>query len=80
MEVNLVSEGLKVMILGMTTVFLFLILMVFVLNIQAKLLNKYFPEKKKAPASAKTPAKTQTQDDSEVVAAIIGAITEFRKK
>lgn len=48
MELNLVVEGLKFMVLGMVTVFLFLILMVIVLNFQSKLLNKLFPKGRNA--------------------------------
>ena len=73
---NLVAEGLKFMVLGMGTVFLFLILMVIVLNIQAKIINKYFPEKlelKKTPSK-----KRQSTSDDEVVAVITAAIMKFR--
>ncbi len=81
MEVNLITEGLKFMVLGMTTVFLFLLLLIVVLKIQAKLVQKYFPDKtstatKAAAVGASAPGK---QDDSEVIAAITAAITDFRK-
>jgi len=46
MEINLVTEALKFMILGMGVVFSFLIIMIFVLKAQAALLTKYFPENK----------------------------------
>ena len=74
MEVNLVAEGFKFMVLGMGTVFMFLILMVFILNIQAKIINKYFPEK---PEVKKAPKRKSTNDD-EVVAVITAAIMKFR--
>ena len=35
MELNLVTEGLKFMVLGMVTVFLFLIIMVIILQFQS---------------------------------------------
>ena len=81
MEVNLVTEGLKFMALGMTTVFLFLILMVVVMNIQAKLVNKFFPQKV-TPSSSKKSMRSHSatkQDDGATVAAIIAAISEFKK-
>ena len=79
MDMNLVAEGLKFMVLGMTTVFLFLIVMVFVLNFQAKLIAKYFPAK--TPASPPPRSKNATTaDDTEVIAAIIAAIKKYREK
>lgn len=81
MEVNLVTEGLKFMLLGMTTVFLFLLLLIVVLNIQAKLVQKFFPEKKAtASKSAANATNSEKKDDAEVIAAITAAITDFRKK
>lgn len=85
MEVNLVTEGLKFMVLGMTTVFLFLLLLIWVLKIQAKLVQKYFPQKastatKASSAGAASIASSGKNDDSEVIAAITAAITDYRKK
>jgi len=78
MEINLVEEGLKFMVLGMGTVFLFLILMIGVLNLQAYIIQKYFPE---TPAQPKPQAgnKTPVKDDKKVVAAIVGAISAYKK-
>ena len=75
MEENMVSEGFKFMALGMGTVFIFLVLMVIVINIQAKLINKYFPEK---PEQKRSPSKKKQSTDDEIVAAITAAITKFR--
>ncbi len=76
-EVNNVLEALKFMVLGMGVVFLFLYILVLVVEFQAKLIAKYFPENiSKTPA---TPAGSTTDDEERRVAAIIGAITEFRK-
>jgi len=82
MEVNLVTEGLKFMVLGMTTVFLFLLLLIVVLKIQAKLVQKYFPEKTSTASKAAVAdgLASGKKDDSEVIAAITAAITDFRKK
>ncbi len=46
MEIDLIGEALKFLVLGMSTVFMFLVLLVVVLNLQAKLVTKYFPAKK----------------------------------
>lgn len=75
MEINLVGESLKFMALGMMIVFIFLVVMVQIMKLQAKIVNKYFPEK--APETAATPSNAT--NDSAQVAAIIAAVTEFRK-
>ena len=82
MEVNLLVEGLKFMVLGMTTVFLFLILMIFVLKAQAKVIQKYFPPKPPSASKSSAPRamSADTQDNSEVIAVITAAITDFKKR
>ena len=42
METNLIVEGFKFMGLGMGTVFLFLIVMIFAMNLMSKVLNRFF--------------------------------------
>lgn len=81
MEVNLVTEGLKFMVLGMTTVFLFLVLLIYVLKLQAKIITKYFPQKESKTTTPKVQAVTTTKsDDGEIIAAITAAITDFKKR
>jgi len=75
MEINLVGESLKFMVLGMLIVFVFLVVLVQIMKLQAKIINKYFPEK--APV-VPTPQK-DSDEESRHVAAIIAAVTEFRK-
>lgn len=77
MEINLVGEGLKFMVLGMLVVFVFLVILVQVMKLQAKIINKYFPEK--APEVAPASSTNATQDGHHV-AAIIAAVSEFRKQ
>ncbi len=73
MDINLALEGLKFMILGMVTVFSFLILMVTILKIQSFIIIKFLP---------KEPIKTDTtiQNDTQLTAVITAAITEFKKQ
>jgi len=79
MEINLISEGLKFMVLGMVTVFLFLILMVVILHFQAKIINKFFPQKAAAtPSRSTAPQKASKKDDKALVAAITAAIATFK--
>lgn len=80
MEINLVTEGLKFMVLGMVTVFLFLILMVVVLKLQSTILTKLFPVTQAKPTnSAKTQVENST-DDTTLIAVITAAITKFRNQ
>jgi oxaloacetate decarboxylase gamma subunit len=72
---DLILESVKFMVLGMTVVFAFLTILILVVNIQAKVIARYFPEK--APAA---PTATANTDEAHHVAAIIAAVTEFRKK
>ena len=71
-DVNLILESVKFMGLGMAVVFTFLIILIIVVNLQAKIIAKFFPEE--TPA-----APVATVDDKHHVAAIIAAVTEFRK-
>jgi oxaloacetate decarboxylase gamma subunit len=77
-EVNYVVEALKFMVLGMGVVFLFLFILVKVVELQAKLIAKYFPEN--TPKTPAAPVGNVTEDENRRVAAIIAAVTEFRNK
>ena len=81
-DVNLVVEGLKFMVLGMTTVYLFLLLMIFVLNIISRIVHKYFPPKKLSPVHARraSPVTPKSNNDDAVVAAIVASIQQFKKQ
>ena len=75
MEVNNIMEALKFMVLGMGVVFLFLFILVKVVELQASLIAKYFPEN--TPKTPATPA-VDTEDENRRVAAIIAAVSDFR--
>jgi len=77
-DVNNVVEALKFMVLGMGVVFLFLLILVKVVELQAKLIAKYFPEN--TPKTPAAPVGSTTDDEQRRVAAIIAAVTEFRNK
>ncbi len=76
---DIVGESIKFMVLGMLVVYIFLYVLVVLMGFQAKIINKFFPEKKQpaAPASSVTP--DISEDESRRIAAIIAAISEFRK-
>lgn len=79
MEANLVVEGLKFMLLGMGTVFLFLVIMIVAMNLQAKILHKFFPEPNEGAVPVPSAQQTQ-QSKNNKVAAIVAAIIEDKKK
>jgi len=78
-EINLVSEGVKFMILGMGTVFVFLIVMIGVLNLQAKIVGKYFPQTNIPHKRDDSASKKDVNEEKRVVAAVVGAISAYKK-
>ncbi|MDM5264411.1 OadG family protein [Sulfurovum sp. XTW-4] len=80
MEIDLVSEGLKFMVLGMLIVFIFLVILVQVMKLQAKIISKYFPDKAVEAAPVSTNAAQEAEKEAHHVAAIVAAIKEFRKQ
>jgi len=75
METNLIVEGLKFMVLGMGTVFSFLIIMILCMYLMSKVIHKYFPESLQDVASH----KEVESDKKRVVAAITAAIMYHRE-
>ena len=76
METNLVMEGVKFMFLGMGTVFTFLIIMIFFINLMSLIIHKFFPE----PQVTDEASVGNTQKDStKIVAAITAAIAHHRQ-
>ncbi len=73
METNLVVEGLKFMALGMGTVFLFLIVLIGMMNLQAKIIGRFFPEPHAVPDSP-SKAPSAPAKDNKKIAAIAAAI------
>ncbi len=75
MEINLVTEALKFMMLGMGVVFTFLIIMIFVLKAQKVLLTRFFPEKEN---NTTKPKKALATNNTAKVAAIIAAVQHHK--
>ena len=85
METSLVMEGLKFMALGMGTVFLFLIIMIAFMMLQARIIRRCFPEPNQdggATCAVSTPTTSTTVQEKKTnkVAAIVAAIFEDKKK
>ena len=79
MEINLIVETLKFLVLGMSTVFVFLTLMVIVLKIQAKVINKFFPIHEAVIVAKGTVEKKSYKDNLAIVAAIAASVRAYRK-
>lgn len=79
MEVNLIVETFKFLVLGMSTVFMFLTLMVFVVQLQSKIILKYFPPKEEPELYPKVSQKANKKDDLAIIAAIATTLKLYRK-
>ncbi len=86
MNESLVLQALKLMAIGMGAVFLFLSLMIFLLNLQAKIVTKYFlktnfqnPNLKESKEVKELKDKKE-EIDPEIVAVITAAVMRFRAK
>ena len=79
MDNDLVLQALKLMIVGMGTVFLFLSFMIFLLNLQSKIVAKYF-SKLPEPKSIHKDKNSLIEDDidKEIIAVITAAVKKFR--
>ncbi|MEA1956491.1 MAG: OadG family protein [Campylobacterota bacterium] len=75
METNLIMEGFKFMALGMGTVFSFLIVLMFMMNMMSKIVHRFFPE----PQVDVNPPVATKQDNKKVIAAITAAIAHHRQ-
>ncbi len=72
MQVNLFSEGLNLLFLGMGFVFIFLVFLVFAVRAMSNLLTRWFPEPPPVTATPKPAAPHN--NDNQVVAVITAAI------
>lgn len=78
---DLLEEGFELMLLGMGSVFIFLIVLVFITTIMSRVLTRYFPEPVAAPKVAPKPAAVAAGSvDPELVAVIGAAIKQHRAR
>lgn len=80
----LIVEGLKLMAIGMGMVFIFLILMVFLINASARILAPFSgmleeAETASSPSKRKRTSTDSGKEDSAMIAAIISAVHQFRR-
>jgi oxaloacetate decarboxylase gamma subunit len=76
---ELVLSGVKLMFIGMGIVYLFLALLVWVIGITAKLIQRYSPETQSHPIPVAQRGDTE-EHDAELVAAITAAIHSHQNK
>lgn len=80
MNIELWKEGILLMIIGMGVVYLFISIMIIVMNLNTKILeiiNKFFPEK--IEEETPLPKKNSNNSDMEIALAIACAISERGK-
>ncbi len=77
---DLLMEGVELMALGMGSVFIFLILLVFVTTLMSKFLSRFFPEALPVPKPAAKPSAAAPAIDSELMAVIGAAIKQHRSR
>jgi oxaloacetate decarboxylase gamma subunit len=81
METELVNEGFKFMLLGMGSVFIFLSVLIVVMNIMSKIILTFFPEHIHSPGLAiKKEHLKNKNDKNKKVAAILAAIEHHKQK
>ncbi|MDD3343892.1 MAG: OadG family protein [Sulfurospirillaceae bacterium] len=76
MEIDLITESLKFLVFGMSTVFSFLVLLVLILKVQGKIMSQYF-----SPIEQKSVVNSQgSLTDTLAVVAAIAATLQTHKK
>jgi oxaloacetate decarboxylase gamma subunit len=74
---ELVLSGVKLMFIGMGIVYLFLALLVWVIGVTSRLIQRFSPE---APLHLAATAGSADETDAELVAAITAAIHSHQNK
>lgn len=77
---NLIMIGLELMLLGMGSVFVFLVLLVVVTTAMSRLLTRFFPEAAPIPKAPARRAQAPAALDSELIAVIGAAIKQHRNR
>jgi len=81
MEIHLVAESVKFMILGMTVVFFFLYFLVLLMRLQARIIARYFPLPEIPEKQRKFAGNVEElEEERRRVAAIIAAVAEHRRR
>jgi len=71
---EMMSVGVEIMLVGMGTVFLFLAMLIIIVDVMSKIIQRFLPQEiNELPTVV-------TNVDSNVIAAISTAVHEYRKK
>jgi len=74
---ELLAPGLEISLVGMSIVFVFLVMLIFSVNIMSAVILRFFPE---APAPVEMKKTAKDEIDSDVVAAISAAVHRHRAR
>jgi len=74
------TEGLKLMIIGMTTVFCVLLLIIYFGKALISLVNKFFPEEEKNIAKSVATAKSADPQVAQAIALAVQQLTNGKGK
>lgn len=75
---NIIIDGLKLMVTGMGMVFVFLSIMVIMIMVLAKILKPFAHLLEET--SAGTSPRVSSEDDQDIIAAIVAAVHKYRNK
>lgn len=78
---DLILEGLNLMVVGITTVFGFLVLLIFAIMAMSKVINTFFSEESSLPQSQSSiqhPNEPIEDADGQLIAVISAAIQKYR--
>ncbi|MDY0365532.1 MAG: OadG family protein [Arcobacteraceae bacterium] len=76
-EINLVSEALKFMFLGIGVVFTFLVLLIYILKLQAWIITRYFHKEEVILAKEWQP-DSKEDNNTLKIAAIVAAVQHHK--
>jgi oxaloacetate decarboxylase (Na+ extruding) subunit gamma len=74
---ELIRSGVELMIVGMGIVFLFLTMLVIIINLMSSLIQRFFPEE---PSMTIPVPSVSSGTDKRTVAAITAAVHQYRNK
>ncbi|AQZ95121.1 OadG family protein [Halopseudomonas phragmitis] len=77
---DLLLEGVELMLIGMGSVFTFLVILVIATTLMSRILGRFFPEAAPAPAAAAARPAAPAAVDAETIAVIGAAIKQHRAK
>jgi oxaloacetate decarboxylase gamma subunit len=74
---ELMNSGIELMFVGMSIVFLFLTMLVIVINVMSGLIQRYLPDEEPV-SNISIPVAQNTATDTSYIAAITAAVHQYR--